>query len=459
MATVSDVVFVQDLTGSFSDDLPNAKVLIPSVVNRLTNPFLAPVFGNDLKFGLASFKDKPLSPLGSTGDYVYRRDQALTNSASTVNSVYSSYTASGGADEPESQLDALLSVAQDGGIGYRVGSFRVVILATDASYHVAGDRANVDPAGTIANNGDGVVQFNEDYARISQVKTALEANNIIPIFLTTSPLVNTYKGLVTQLGRGGVLPLDSNSENIADAIKEAVARARGVISDGLGTADADFINAASFSSRTGDKIVFGGGDDDSISLSGVTGNHFIDGGAGSDILYGGSGADRIDGGSDNDNLVGGNGNDILFGSSGIDILTGGGGNDYLQGDSGNDVLTGGAGSDIFAFTTGAKFVLSQLGRDSIQDFTPGVDKIQLSKTTFTALSNSVFPSLLNAADFAIVSSDAAAEISAAEIVYNSSNGILFYNPNGVAGGFAEGGQFAVFASNPVLSATNFEVIV
>lgn len=461
MALVSDIVLVQDLTGSFSDDFVNSRVLIPSVVNRLTNPFLAPVFGSDLKFGLASFKDKPISSLGSIGDYVYERNQAFTNSASTINTAYNGFGTKigGGGDEPESQLDALLSVALDSSIGYRVGSFRVAIIATDASYHQAGDRAIVDPAGTIANNGDGVVQFNEDYAQIAQIKTALEANNIIPVFLATTNVIKTYQGLVTQLGRGSVLSLDSNSENIADAIKEGVARARGVISDGLGTADADFINAASFSSRDGSKIVFGGEGDDSISLSGVTGNHFIDGGAGSDILFGGAGADIIEAGSDDDNLVGGNGNDILFGSSGIDFLTGGLGNDYLQGDSGNDVLTGGMNLDIFAFTTGAKFVLSQLGRDSIQDFAPGMDKIQLSKTTFDALSNSVFPSLLNPADFAPVSTDAAAEFSAAKIVYNSSNGILFYNPNGVAGGFAEGGQFAVFASNPILSAASFEVIV
>lgn len=457
---VSDVVFLQDLTGSFTDDLPNQKVLLPAVVNRITNPILATVFGTDLKLGLASFKDKPISPLGGPGDYVYKPEAALTNNPTAVKNVIASWTANGGNDEPESQLDALLHTALDSssGLDYRVGSFRVVLLSTDAPFHVAGDRAKVS-ADTIPNNGDAVINPREDYATIPQVKTALEKNNIIPIFLATAEDVSGYKNLVTQLGRGGVLPLGSKSENVADAIKEAIARARNVVSDNLGTAETDFINAASFSSRTGDKIVFVGNGDDNVSLAGVTGNHFIDGGAGSDVLFGGSGADKVDGGSDNDNLVGGSGNDILFGSSGDDVLTGNNGDDFLQGDSGNDLLTGGTSADKFVFATGAKFVLSELGVDTINDFTLSQgDKIQLSKTTFSALGNTVFPSALNATDFAIVTSDALAATSAAEIVYNNTNGILYYNPNGVVDTFGEGGQFATLTAKPDLTTANFEIV-
>ncbi|MFL9458955.1 hypothetical protein AB0758_49280 [Tolypothrix bouteillei VB521301_2] len=461
---VSDVVILQDFTGSFTDDLPYHQVLLPAVVNRITNPILAPVFGTDLKLGIASFKDKPISPLGAPSDYVYKPEVALTNNSNTIKTAVLSWntsTTTGGIDEPESQLDALLHATLDsgGGLGYRVGSFRVVILSTDAPFHIAGDRAAVS-ADTVPNNGDAVINPLEDYATISQVKTALESNNVIPIFLATSEDVPTYQNLVTQLGRGGVLPLGSKSENVADAIKEAIARARNVVSDNLGTSEADFINAVSFSSRTGDKIVFVGDGDDNVSLSGVIGNHFIDGGAGSDVLFGGSGADKIDGGSDNDNLVGGNGNDVLFGSSGDDSLTGNSGNDFIQGDSGNDLLTGGADADRFVFATGARFVLSELGVDTINDFTPSQgDKIQLSQTTFNALSNTVFPSALNASDFAIVTSDALAATSSAEIVYNNTNGILYYNPNGVIENFGEGGQFATLTAKPDLTIASFEIVV
>lgn len=188
------------------------------------------------------------------------------------------------------------------------------------------------------------------------------------------------------------------------------------------------------------------------------------GGAGSDILFGGDGADRIDGGSGDDNLLGGKGDDIVFGSTGKDILIGNKGNDYLQGDSGDDFLKGGAGSDKFAFATGSKFDIKELGVDIISDFNPKQDKIQLSKSTFTALSNSVFPTALNSADFATVTNDTLAAKSSAVIVYNIANGSLFYNPNGSADDFADinsGGKFVQLGASsfPALTTASFEIVL
>ncbi|WP_298914140.1 hypothetical protein [uncultured Nostoc sp.] len=465
MTLLSDIVLLQDLTASDDHELVELKAELPATVNRLTNPLLGSIFGRDLKFGIASFKDKPIPPFGGYADYVYQAEVALTNNVTTVKDKIFGFEAFGGNDGPESQLDALLYTALDSGgsLGYRVGSFRIVFLATDSVYHVAGDRAAVSSSNTIANNGDGVIDPYEDYPEIGQVKTALEANNIIPIFLVTSNVVADYEELVTKLGRGSVLTLGSKSENVADAIKEAIARSRNVISTDVATTNAD----DTFSRRDfspGNNVIFAEGGNDSISLSGVAGNHYIDGGAGSDTLFGGSGADRIDGGSDDDKLVGGKGDDILFGSSGKDTLIGGKGNDYLQGDSGDDILIGGAGSDRFAFATGSKFDIRELGVDSIKDFTPNQDKIQLSKYTFTALSNSVFPTALNSTDFATVTNDSLAAVSGAKIVYNSLNGSLFYNPNGSADGFADinsGGKFAQLGATsfPALTTNSFEVVL
>ena len=463
MSLVSDIVLLQDLTSSSNDNLVQLKAVLPATVNRLTNPTLASIFGDDLKFGIASFKDKPLPPFGGYADYVYQAEVALTNNVTTIKDKIFDFQAFGGNDGPESQLFALLFAALDSGgsLGYRVGSFRVVIIATDSIYHVAGDRAAVRPD-SIGNNGDGIADAYEDYPKSEQVKTALEANNIIPIFLTTSNVAADYETLVTQLGRGAVLTLGSKSENLADIIKEAVAQARNAISTDVTTTNGDdTFSSENFSA--GDKVIFAKDGDDSISLSGVIGNHYIDGGAGSDILVGGDGVDRIDGGSDDDNLLGGNGDDILFGSSGKDILIGNKGNDYLQGDSGDDLLEGGAGSDKFAFATGSKFNIRELGVDVISDFNPEEDKIQLSKSTFTALSNSVFPTELNSADFATVTNDTLAASSSAVIVYNSANGSLFYNPNGSADDFAEinsGGKFALLGTNSfaTLTTASFEVV-
>jgi len=461
---ITDLVLLQDLTGSFGDDLLNSKSLVPAVLNRLSSTYLAPIFGANLQFGLASFKDKPFSPLGSTGDYVYKREVALTTSATLVKNTYASFVASGGNDLPESQLEALLQAAQGsagGSVGYRAGSTRLVTVITDAPYHVAGDLAAIRPGTTVANNLDGVINPNEDYPSIAGVRSVLEAQKIIPLFLVTSDVKASYDDLVSpgKLGRGVVVTLDNNSANIADVIKFAVAKANGTISSGgTGTNGDDDIDASDFPTG-GNKVVFAGEGNDTVDLFGISGNHFIDGGAGFDVLYGGIGQDKADGGSGDDNLYGGNGNDILFGSSGSDVLRGQGGDDILQGDSGNDDLFGGAGNDRFVFDTGLAFAATDLGVDSIKDFrrlVGNTDKIELSRDTFTILP--IGPSLA-AANFASVATDALAATSAAKIVYSTGTRSLFYNQNGLTGGFGSGGSFAIFDPlAPTLIASDFVVV-
>lgn len=85
-------------------------------------------------------------------------------------------------------------------------------------------------------------------------------------------------------------------------------------------------------------------------------------------------------------IAGADGNDRLEGSVGSDSMNGGVGADTLIGGAGQDRLTGGAGADVFLFTSlsdsstesyrsdGAKHL-----PDVIEDFTPGVDRIDLSQ--------------------------------------------------------------------------------
>ncbi|HMT15251.1 MAG TPA: type I secretion C-terminal target domain-containing protein, partial [Aestuariivirga sp.] len=80
-------------------------------------------------------------------------------------------------------------------------------------------------------------------------------------------------------------------------------------------------------------------------------------------LYGNSGSNTLDGGA---------GNDTLYGLAGDDSLNGGDGNDHVRGMAGADLLAGGAGNDTFAWGG-----LGDAG-DTVTDFTPGSDKLDLT---------------------------------------------------------------------------------
>jgi serralysin len=173
--------------------------------------------------------------------------------------------------------------------------------------------------------------------------------------------------------------------------------------------------------------------------------------ANSDILFGTEDNDQISGLAGNDYIRGDAGDDQLFGNEGSDILVGNAGDDLLNGGAGNDLLKGSAGNDIFMFGDCTPFSSAALGVDRINDFVVDEDSISLSKATFGNLSDD-FSSV-----FGNVTDDVAAETSAASIVYNTSNGKLFYNTNGLETGFGDGGQFAKVFGKPTLSAEDFTI--
>ncbi len=217
--------------------------------------------------------------------------------------------------------------------------------------------------------------------------------------------------------------------------------AAGLVRDGWGDTDSlvliDHLRGSDFADRiTGNAAanwLDGGAGDD--TLEGGEGNDTLNGEAGDDLLRGGEGADRLDGGVGDDTLDGGEGNDTLIGGLGDDLyyvdspadvvsersdgghdrvhadipgggyllaawveelvllgttffgignasdnlilgndmpnwLDGGIGNDTINGGRGNDTVFGQAGADLFVFEQGT-------GLDTIGDFAPGLDRIQL----------------------------------------------------------------------------------
>ena len=177
-----------------------------------------------------------------------------------------------------------------------------------------------------------------------------------------------------------------------------------------GTAGDDVLLAG-----TGDTTLNGGAGND-VLVAGA-GNNSLYGGDGNDLLIGGPGNDLLDGGAGNDtasyarasagvsvdlghvgqqntvgagldtltgieNLVGSDYNDTLIGNDGDNLLNGGAGNDVLKGGAGNDTLIGGRGDDSLSGGSGNDVFVWQkgdTGHDTVTDFTPGSDRLDLSQ--------------------------------------------------------------------------------
>jgi Ca2+-binding RTX toxin-like protein len=231
--------------------------------------------------------------------------------------------------------------------------------------------------------------------------------------------------------------------------------------------------------------------------TGNTSANTITGGAGNDTLNGGSGLDTLNGGAGNDTYVvdtvdvindtagtdsvtasvsytlganvenltlsstagsiNGTGNSLdntITGNSSANFLNGGAGNDILTGGGGNDILVGGTQTDKFVFG-GSGSAFSSLGLDVVSDFVIAVDKLVLSKATFTALTSIAGNGFSVAGEFATAADDTLAGTSAAKIVFSTSTGNLFYNQDGSTAGFGLGGQFADFTGITTMNATDF----
>lgn len=135
--------------------------------------------------------------------------------------------------------------------------------------------------------------------------------------------------------------------------------------------DLDELKASDFTFASGGGGGRPGGSGPGNGAGGAGGNNALNGTSGADRIVGQGRNDDIAGKAGNDRLDGGAGDDRLDGGAGDDILIGGAGSDTLVGGAGDDRLTGLAGADTFVF--GARS-----GSDTITDFRPGDDRIDLS---------------------------------------------------------------------------------
>ena len=157
--------------------------------------------------------------------------------------------------------------------------------------------------------------------------------------------------------------------------------------------------------------------------------------------------ERVNGSKVTDIIHGNDANNQLYGNDDNDQLFGMGGNDFISGGLGRDWLSGGAGHDSFVFDTklGSKNV------DTIADFEPGVDLIDLDQHIFTKIATGhLAPGAFEANTSGVASNPLV------RIVYDKDDGILYYDRDG--NGFIPGVKFAFIGKNLDVTYKDFLVI-
>lgn len=292
----------------------------------------------------------------------------------------------------------------------------------------------------------------------------------------TSGSLDPYLELYTS-GLSFLMASDNASNTVKDSKIIFTAAATGTYylaawDVGVGTGGyaitAKIVTSLNLTGDGGGNLLVGAGYDD--ILMGLGGNDVLTGNAGADVLDGGIGADWMDGGTGNDTYIVDNAMDsvvetsstggvdlvkssvtlalganvenltltgsaalsatgnslanVIQGNAAANVLSGGPGNDVLVGSGGNDTLVGGLGSDVFVFNV----LANSNNMDTVIDFQPGVDKIQLSRSVFTALGASTAALAQNQfwSGAGVVRGHDADD----RIVYNTTTGALFYDADG-----------------------------
>lgn len=183
------------------------------------------------------------------------------------------------------------------------------------------------------------------------------------------------------------------------------------------------------------------------TITANNGNNKLQGDDGNDSLTTGNGADTLMGGAGNDTLSGGGGSDSLDGGTGVDYLYGGAGNDWIDSGESGDTVYGEAGQDIFHFS-------SLVGSDTIGDFSVADDTIYLKNTVFTAFAatGTIQSGTLRSGAGLTTAQDADDYL-----IYNSTNGALYYDADGSGTGFAAV-KIAQLTSAPVITSADFMIV-
>jgi Ca2+-binding RTX toxin-like protein/subtilase family serine protease len=316
---------------------------------------------------------------------------------------------------------------------------------TDVTYTISTNVENMYLVGTVNGTGN-------------------DGNNLIAGLGAGDNIINGGAGADTMMGGTGN---DTYMvENAGDVVTENVNEGSDVVN-----ASINYSLTANVENLTllGTASINGTGNDLNNTITGNSGNNQLSGLAGDDTLVGNGGNDILDGGTGVDNMAGGIGNDTYYvdnlgdivteaSNSGTDTVsasinytltanvenlvltvvalngTGNDLNNIITGNAGNNILNGGLGNDTYIGGAGVdSFVLNKpsFGVDIIKDFVSGTDKIGISAAEFGGGLAAGNPLL--SGQIRLGAGVTTANTSAQRFLFNTSNGNLYFDADGMGG--------------------------
>ncbi|XP_059418463.1 integrin beta-2 [Carassius carassius] len=232
-----DLYYLMDLSYSMKDDLKNVKNLGNKLLEKLNG-----ITGN-ARIGFGSFVDKTLLPYTDTNEaklqrpcsdkndpcqpaFGFQHVLSLTDDGNRFKTMVAEQHISGNLDPPEGSLDAIMQAAvcvDEIGWG---NSTRLLVLATDDGFHMAGDgklAAILEPnkeTCQLVNNKYSKSNL-WDYPSVGQIARKLEDHNIQPIFAVTKKMESVYTELSKLIPKSAVGVLSEDSGNVVNIIVDA----------------------------------------------------------------------------------------------------------------------------------------------------------------------------------------------------------------------------------------------
>lgn len=238
-----DLYYLMDLTWSMKDDKETLVRIGGGLAKALNN------LTENTRLGFGSYADKPALPYIMISDYelnnpcsvenaickptyLYKHQLSLTTDVHEFVSQVNASKVTGNIDAPEGGLEALMQVLVcEDQIGWKEKSRKIVVLATDAQMHMAGDGllggaiAKNNKMCYLDQNGDYTAALIQDYPSLEEIYRELSKRKVNVIFAVTEDVFNYYQQineLMTELTRVGVLQSDSSNilQLVEDGFKE-----------------------------------------------------------------------------------------------------------------------------------------------------------------------------------------------------------------------------------------------